>query len=187
MKTRLSSKDEPVLTLSFNPRKWCQATESEILQDFQALGHSRDSIKSLPKKNANQKIIRKQVDYTQRKLGFRKPCIDLSALDACLGFATLLSELQNIQERVAIPCPQNSHPSSKPSALPYSDMSPYLQETMRNTCVVQRPSPLKRGCMHIAIAYYIYNLNNRGIDPTSWARSYKKSYEVEYNRLENVI
>ena len=176
MKTRLSSKHESVLPLQLNSKKWCQATESEILQDFQALGHSRDAIKPVLLKNSIPKFIRKPVQTTQKRLGFRKPSIDMNTLDACLGFATLLSDLQNIPERVIIPCPSNSVPFQISHSVPYSEMSSYLQENMKNTCVVQSSSPLKRGSMHIAIAYYIYNLSNRGIDPTRWARNYKKRY-----------
>lgn len=158
MKNSLRSRHKTAVSFNLNSKKWCQATDAEVLQDFEAIGQMKEHLKSTSRKMVTSKMIRKQVIFTQRKYSFRKPSSNHNELDACLGFATFISELQN---HVSQGCNSQSKEAPQPrkkQVLNGNTASESKKETTKKN-LVQKAVPIKRACIHIYIAYSIHDFN----------------------------
>ena len=156
MKNSLRSRHKTSLSFNLNSKKWCQATDSEILQDFETIGQMKEHFKSSSRKIVGSKMIRKQVRFTQRKYSFRKPSSNHSELDACLGFATFISELHNHESRGCNSQSKGAPQPKKKQALNGNTVSECNKETSKRK-LVQKAAPIKRACIHIYIAYSIHD------------------------------
>lgn len=156
MKNSLRSRHKATVSFNLNSKKWCQATDAEILQDFEAIGQMKEHLKSSSRKMVTSKMIRKQVIFTQRKYSFRKPSSNHNELDACLGFATFISELQNHESQSCNSQSKEAPPPRKKQAYSVNTAAEGKKEAPKKT-LVQKAVPIKRACIHIFIAYSIHD------------------------------